>query len=125
MAMKILKKCNGLKKLTTKIHPTLPIDFSKAVLQDGRQNLVFGLSFGLYHGMTIDDELKKNRHSSESFVKNCKGHEMSPPNYTCRCLLLLAHWWCGVGGIIQSVGLVSAVLVVGPQLFNRKNRDVA
>ncbi len=30
-----------------------------------------------------------------------------------------------MGGIILSVGLVSAVLVVGPQLFNRKNRDVA
>ena len=59
MAMKNLKKCNGLKKLTTKIYPPLPIDFSKAVLQDGRQNSVCGLSFGLSHGMTIDDELKK------------------------------------------------------------------
>ena len=92
------------KKLTTKIYPPLPIDVSKAVLQDGRQNSVCVLSFGLSHGMTIDDELKKIRHSSEAFVKNCKGHEISPPNYTCRCLLLLAHWWCGVGGIIQSVG---------------------
>ena len=117
MAMKNLKKCNGLKKLTTKIYPPLPIDVSKAVLQDGRQNSVCGLSFSLSYGMTIDDELKKIRHSYETFVINCKGHEISQPNYACRCLLLLARWCCGAGGIIQSMGLDLAVLV---QLFNRK-----
>ena len=104
MDMKNLKNVLDLKKLTTNIYPPLPIDVSKAVLQDGRQNSVCGLSFGLCHGMTIDDELKKIRHSYETFVINCKGHEMSPPNFTFRCLLLLARWCCGVGGIIQSVG---------------------
>ena len=59
MAMKNFKKCNGLKQLTTKIYPPLPIDVSKAVLQDGRPNSCCWLSFRLSHGMTIDDELKK------------------------------------------------------------------
>ena len=53
------EKMYWTKKLTTKIYPPLPIDVSKAVLQDGRQNSVCGLSFGISHGMTIDDELKK------------------------------------------------------------------
>ena len=50
----------------------LPIDVDKVVVQGGRPNSVCGLSFGPSHGTTIDDELKKMRHSHETFVKNAK-----------------------------------------------------
>ena len=53
-----------------KIYPLLPVVVGKAVVWGWRPNSVCGLSFGPSHGRTIDDELKKQQHSYETFVKN-------------------------------------------------------
>ena len=46
-------------ELTMKINPPLPLVVGKAVVLDGRQNSVYGLSFGRSHGRTIAVQLGK------------------------------------------------------------------